>query len=117
MQTTQQAAELNNILSNELEKVEKWIKNNKLALNVAKAKSIIIGSCHSLKSGHSLKLCINNTTTEEVAEVKLLSAFIDSELSWSTQVEAVVKKMGKALAVERRFNKYLASDIMKLTTV
>lgn len=55
------SVELNNILSEELKQVEKWIKDNKLALNVSKIVSITIVSCHSLKSSNGLNLCINKT--------------------------------------------------------
>ena len=104
---------LNRILAKELELVVEWVLNNKLVLNAAKTKSLLIGSASKLKENLTLNLVINNIEVEQVRELKLLGIIIDQTLSWTSHINNVVGKMGRGVAVTRRVAKGMTKDVRK----
>lgn len=52
--------------------VSKWVKENKLKLNVSKTKSILLGSNYALRPNHTLSLCMQGADIDQVKEAKLL---------------------------------------------
>lgn len=102
------------VLNEELTIIERRIYENKLILNIFKAKSIVFGSNYSLRREPELKVYINNILIQQVKETKLLGIILDNKLSWSKHNDNTVKGMGKVLAVVRRCRKYFTSHILKL---
>lgn len=105
-------AEVRTELERELNNIVNWVENNKLVLNVGKTTSIIIGSKHSLRAKPQLNISIKNTIIKQIEEIKLLGVCIDSQLSWDKQVNNVVSKMGRSIAVIRRCSKYLTKPMI-----
>lgn len=102
------------VLNEELTIIERRIYENKLILNIFKAKSIVFGSNYSLRREPELKVYINNILIQQVKETKLLGIILDNKLSWSKHNDNTVKGMGKVLAVVRRCRKYFTSHILQL---
>lgn len=107
------SAELTQVLNRVLGTIERWVKQNKLVLNISKTKSIVFGSSHSLSRDPALNLCINKEQIEQVKEVKLLGVIIDSRLSWSKQIDHMVKKMSSGLALLRHGGQFLTQELRK----
>lgn len=107
------SAELTHVLNKVLGAIERWIKQNRLVLNISKTKSIVFGSSHSLSHDSALNLGINKEQIEQVKEVKLLGVIIDSRLSWSKQIDHMVKKMSSGLALLRRSGQFLTQELRK----
>jgi len=105
------AEELTVILNRELSSIGKWVLDNKMVLNLAKTKSIIFGSNHSLRVEPELRLCIDGTSIKQVKVTKLLGVTLDDKLSWSKHIDTIVNKMDKALAAVRRCRNHLTPDL------
>ena len=60
-------------LSNDLEKLSKWLVSNRLTLNATKTEFILIGSRQRLRTlSDTLELYIDNIPIEQVSSVKSL---------------------------------------------
>ncbi len=83
-------AQLNEAINNDLIKLEKWLKGNKLSLSVLKTHSMLISTKpkhKTLKSQvESLKLNIQDNELDVVQNTKYLGAQIDNTLDWKEHV-------------------------------
>ena len=91
------ATEMTATLNKELQLVSEWVARNKLALNISKTKSIVLGTKHSLNPKTQLNLVINNVEITQVEVTKLLGVTLDCKLSWSEHVDTTVAKMGRSI--------------------
>lgn len=101
--------EVNMILNSELHSVVEWIQRNRLVLNVSKTNCITFGSNHTLKCEPLLNMLINDVKVNQVRETKLLGVTLDERLSWSTQINKTIAKMGAGISVIKRCTKYLTN--------
>ena len=93
------AEELNEVLNKELRLIKEWVTENRLALNIEKTKSMVLGSKYWLKSAPILNLSIGNKHIEQKTEVKLFGLIIDDKMSWNSYINQIVIKMGRGMAV------------------
>ena len=72
-------------LNSDLNKINEWLKINKLSLNVKKSKYII----HKLgnKQVNNLLLKIDETVIERVQNVNLLGVTLQENLSWDVHIK------------------------------
>ena len=69
-----------------LEKISQWFQSNKLSLNTNKTKYILFHKPRKKISNRNIDIKINNTSIEQVKEVKFLGAILDSTLSWKPHI-------------------------------
>ena len=62
---------INEILNNDLFKVEEWCRHNNMVLNPSKTTSMVIGSLHKLKNCASLNLKIRQENIVSVTSQNL----------------------------------------------
>ena len=106
------SAELREKIQVELNNITKWVRMNKLVLNIAKTKSIVFGSRYALANADALNLLVDGISVEEVTKAKLLGVKLDNLLSWSDQIDHVVLKMGRGIAISRKCSAYVPSSVM-----
>ena len=94
-------------LNKELQYISEWVVNNRMVLNISKTKAIVFGSQHMLKSKPKLCLHLRDVEITQVDETKLLGVTLDSQLTWSTHIENITKKMGGGLSMIRRCAEFL----------
>ena len=104
--------ELEATLNHDLLRVSNWVKENKLALNVTKTKSIIFKSRYMRMDDSLMHLSMSGIPIEQVSKVKLLGVFLDSHLSWSDQIDSVITRMGRGLAMVRKCSTYLTPAVI-----
>ena len=71
---------LENHMNNELIKVDKWSKTNKLPLNYDTTEFLVVNKTKS--KGGSLNIRIGKNDIAKVKHVKYLRVIIDEDLSW-----------------------------------
>ena len=74
------------LINNELEKVNKWLKLNKLAVNVDKTKSMLF---HERRPVTPIQFSKNNRIIDVVQYFNYLSIMLDADMSWKTHVAMV----------------------------
>eukprot|EP00061_Rhincodon_typus_P002653 g18128.t1 len=87
----------NNIESNyrrEIEGLEMWCNENNLSLNVSNTKELIINFRN--KGGEHTPIYINGTEVERVKSIKFRGVTITDCSSWTSHVNATVKKNNNA---------------------
>ena len=107
--TASTCSELNYLLKIEIKAIADWVNNNKLVLNIAKRKAMVFGSRHMLSSNPQLSL----TLAGQVNKTKLLGIVLDSGLQWTKQIDSIVTKMGRSIAVTRKCTKYVTPTTLK----
>ncbi len=96
-------------LNSDMAKVNKWCKDNKIAINYDKTKVMLITTYKKeakLDSTHVSVIC-DNTELENVNSNKLLDVIIDKNLIWKFHIDKTAKSICHNIAILRRIRKYL----------
>ena len=80
----------------ELDKVNLWLKADKLSLNVTKTKCMFF---HKRKTLPPINLSINNAKVENVIKFNYLGFMLDECLSWNAHIEMIGIKISKAIGI------------------
>ena len=94
-------------LNADLAAITSWLHDNKLTLNVAKSKFMIIGSRAKLSQFNDIALDANNDRLENVTEFKYLGVTINQYLTWHDQIDQIQSKVAKRLGVLKRIKHLL----------
>jgi hypothetical protein len=104
------------MLSLDLVNVNRWCKQNNMALNPAKTVAMFL--CSNIKHcnlmGNYPSIYLNGTQLSINSEVKLLGVSIVNTLCWDTHVNNVLKKCNSYLFLLSRIKPYLSLDKRKL---
>ena len=102
---------INEALNEDLSRLDAWLVSNKLSLNVAKTKSMLVSTKAKRKtlinSNQNLQVNINGTELEVVSKIKLLGVLLDNSLDWKEQVQAVSLKVSRGLGILKHAKKFL----------
>ena len=110
--------QLNEAMNSDLRHLELWLQGNRLSLNVAKTHSMLV----TTKSKHStlkqqnahLELKISEHDIQVVQQKRYLGVEIDCSLDWKKQIEAISKKVSKALGFLKHAKSFLSVDVQKI---
>ena len=80
----------------ELEKINLWLKANKLSLNVKKTKCMFF---HKRKTLPHINLSLNDVIIENVPKFNYLGIIIDWHLLWNSHIEMIGLKVSKAIGI------------------
>ena len=110
-------AKLDEAIDGDLVQVEKWLKGNKLALNVLKTHAILISTKPKHKTlitqGESLKLNIRNDELDVVLKTKYLWVQIDNKLDWKEHNKTVSSKVSRAIGVLKHAKSFLRENTLR----
>ena len=85
-----------NVINNELEKINVWLKVNKLTLNVDKTKCMIF---HKRRMIEQINFSINNTVIDQVSQFSFLGILLDENVSWKNHITMVTNKLSKITGI------------------
>ena len=97
-------------LNSELLIIDKWLKINKLVLNVKKCEFLLIGSKKRLKNAVVPDVLIQNTPISRVTHCKYLGVIIDEHLDWIKHTDYLGKKIAKDIYLLKRIRPYLTQE-------
>jgi len=98
----------------ELEKISRWFKNNRLTLHPDKSRFIVHSrdKLINLKmDGKNIQRCGYGLQEESV---KLLGVYIDEDLSWKVHISNVIKKISKGNYLLWRYKKRMNLETKKI---
>ena len=89
--------------------ISSWVDHNKLSLNPAKCKTMLLSRKRNLS--HPPQHLLNEAPLEQVEAFKYLGVLISSDLSWSRHIDSICAK-GKRLIglLYRRFSTNVSSE-------
>lgn len=106
--------EMCNMLNENLSKVDSWLKENKLSLNVSKTKYMVCGTKHCIDRFNNMEVKIRNTVIERVESIKYLGVYIDEQLTWDINVTNICKKVSQRIGLISRLRKSVPLNVTKL---
>ena len=82
-------------MSHELDKLNRWLRANKLSSNVSKTNFMIFSN---KKCDDNYSVSINGMEITRVYVTKFLGVYTDSQLNWSDHVSVIKRKMAKKVS-------------------
>ena len=110
-------SKLETAINEDLKLLDKWLKGNKLSLNVAKTKSMLI--CTKPKrrilenNDVKLTLMIRDRELDLVDEIKYLGVNVDDSLSWKEHIKSVTSKVSRGMVMLKHAKYYLPKASLK----
>ena len=100
-------------VNNELEKIAKWFKCNRLSLNLDKTSYIIFTTRNKKIIDTNLDIKIDGITLELVQKTKFLGVIINSHLNWKDHIQLVQSKISKNIGILYKISSKLPINILK----
>ena len=94
----------------EIHKVFQWLISNKLTLNIAKSKFMIISNSKS--KPERFQISLNDSQLEECDKYKYLGVIIDKNLSWKPHVEYISGKISKACGALAKLRHCIGTNVL-----
>ena len=73
-------------INKDLSNLSKWLKANRLSLNVKKAE-LVLSRPKKLKSDHGFKFKIDSKRLVPICSVKYLAVLLDKDMPWNKQIK------------------------------
>ena len=109
--------QLNEAIINDLYKLVKWLEGNKLSLNVAKSRAMLISTNQKYKAfqDRSQDLCVKIKGTELhiVLNTKYLGVNIDSSLDWKDRIMVMSSTVSRAIGFLKHARNFPPQNVLK----
>ena len=110
-------SQLNDALNEDLKKLDRRLKGNKLSLNVVKTRSMLITTKQRKKyletSDQNFKPSIREENVQVVSSTKYLGIQIDENLTWKNQIKSVTEKASRAIGFLKYAKNFLPDAVVK----
>ena len=93
------------IINNELQNINDWLKTNKLSLNINKSKYIIFHTPQRKVKQFQIK--IDDVIIQRVYEFSFLGLTINENLNWKGHIEKIANKISKSMGILNRLKYFL----------
>ena len=90
----------------ELEKVDKWLKSNKLTINILKTHYMMFHRTR-IKNKKVDRVHICGKNLANVNNTKFLGVIIDSKLNWSDHIRYIKNKISKSIGILTKIRRFL----------
>ena len=98
-------------VSTELCKVSKWLKINRLSLNIEKSCFMLF--THRNTTHIPISIAIDGVTVKQSDTVKFLGICLDNRLSYNDHVLMMTKRLSRAVGVMKKIKSLVTYDILK----
>jgi len=105
--------ELYETANTELEKINSWLKSNKLSLNTEKTKYILFHSNLKKIPPDLPSLNIDAKEIERTQAIKFLGILIDETISWKSHIDLLITKISKNIGILFKASSILSPDNLK----
>ena len=110
-------SQLNDALNEDLKKLDRWLKGNKLSLNVVKTRSMLITTKQRKKyletSDQNFKPSIREENFQVISSTKYLGIQIDKNLTWKNQIKSVTEIASRAIRFLKYAKNFLPDAVVK----
>ena len=103
---------LQSIVTNEIKKIDTWMKLNNLAINYKKSLYMLIGKKRTKLT--NFKFYINLYPIELKISAKYLGIHLDRELSWKTHIDYLAKKLSKVCGIIYKLCHYVPLSTLRI---
>ena len=106
---------LDNEINSEIEKINLWLKLNKLSLNADKTKYMIFHTNQRMIP--PIALSINSKFIAQVSTFNFLGIMLDSNMLWTSHTNLVCMKLSKTIGLIKRLKYIFPNKILFLYTI
>lgn len=99
--------EIQTNLNIELQKIDIWLKSNKLSVNIGKTHYMLFSPRKRVRDSDDLSLYLGNKEIARTYETKFLGVIIDSGLSWKAHIQYICKKVSKGIGILYKAKRFL----------
>lgn len=103
--------EIEKSLSNSLNQVQSWLRNNCLFLNQSKTECILFGTGSKLSNANDFNIEINGESLKRVFKFKYLGVVLDECLSWKEHLKYILTKAGRRVGRLKRLRKNITKHV------
>lgn len=103
---------LQNLMSEELIKVDTWFKCNKFALYINKTNFIVFHSNRNRNNVEHIRIEINDRAVERVESIKFLGIYIDEFLNFKKHIDELTKKLSKYVGLFFKLRHFLPVEAL-----
>ena len=104
---------LQKIDDRKLRKVRKWLKANRLALNISKTNYVIFHS-PAKKLNEFIRIKPGSKAINHVQSIRYLGILVGVTLSWKPQTIELSKKLARTVSIFYKIRHYVSSETLKL---
>ena len=97
-------------VNNEINKVDKWLRSNKLSLNYKKSSYLVINKFPQQSIDIDLEIFINNIKIIRSECVKYLGVWLDDDLKFHSHIQHLETHLAKYTGMFCRIRSYLKID-------
>ena len=90
-----------------MQKVDRWLKNNQLSVNVEKTKFLLF-----TKSKKTLDVFIKGFKIEQTKSIKYLGILIDDKLKWHEHIDFVANNLSAANEILCKLRRYVPQNAL-----
>ena len=101
---------LDNEINSEIEKINLWLKLNKLSLNADKTKYMIFHTNQRMIP--PIALSINNKLIAQMSTFNFLGTMLDSNMLWTSHSTLVCMKLSKTIGIIKRLKYIFPNKIL-----
>ena len=101
--------DLESKINSDLKYIDRWLKANKLSLNVAKTEFMVISSRQKLQSLNDYTMNIHIDGVP-INQSKSLGLIIDENLSWKAHIHEISKKVSSGIGALKRARPFVSMD-------
>ena len=97
-------------INSDLKYIHRWLKANKLSLNVAKTEFMVISSRRKLQSlnDYTMNIHIDGVPINQSNQSKSLGPIIDENLSWKAHIHEISKKVSSGIGALKRVRPFVS---------
>ena len=99
-------------VSQEINKLDKWLKQNKLILNYKKSNLMMIGN--AMQNSTNFEMIVNHYNIPLTNSVKYLGVILDNKLTWQPHIEQISLKLSRACGMIFKLRHYVLLSTLKL---
>ena len=101
-------------VNNELNKINVWLRNNKISLNISKSNYMLIDNCINASSKKHFEIKLQQNVLNRVRNVKYLGMLIDDGLNWDPHIKQLSLRLSKSSAIIYCLRNFVDTETLKL---
>ena len=105
---------LENRVNHQLNKIDYWLRKNKLSLNYVKTNYMIINKQPRTKVDCEFNVHINDYTISRVSKVKYLGVLLDDDLTWSSHISHLSLQLARYSGLFYKLRPFASKETLSM---
>ena len=101
-------------VNNELNKINAWLGNNKICLNISKTNNMLIDNYINASTNKYFEIKLQQNVLSRVRKVNYLGILVDDGLNWDPHIKQLSLQLSKSSAITYRLHNFVDTETLKL---